>query len=85
MFVCVKHIGFTMSDVMSMRTSTRRHQLTLLTNEQTAKREHIEGQQEKQSMSGKKGERQSKVGGDMLKAELLNPNSKLGNMIRGQN
>lgn len=80
MFMCVKHIGFTMEDVMKMRTSTRRHQLTLLINEQTAKREHFEEQQ--RAASGKKGERTSTVSGDMLKAELQNPNSKLGNMIR---
>ena len=74
-----------MMDVMAMRTSTRRHQLTLLINEQTAKREHIEEEQHKHSNSNKKGERTSRVGGDMLKAELQNPNSKLGNMIKGQN
>jgi len=85
MYVCVKHIGFTMEDVMAMKTSTRRHQLTLLTNEQSAKREHIEEEQHKNSMTNSKGERTSSVGGDMLKAELKNPNSKLGNMIRGQN
>lgn len=79
MFMCVKHIGYTMDDVLKMRTATRRHQLTLLINEQTAKREHIEEEQMKQAGKG-----QRRVSGDMLKAEIKNPDSKLGKMIRGE-
>ena len=69
-YYCVKHIGFSYSDVLNMSVYERRQYLKLLLNENNSKNEAIEEQKEEMNNKGAKGSRTTKVSGDQLKARL---------------
>ena len=67
-YYCVKHIGLSYSDVMSMSVYERRNYLTLLLNENTKKTEMIEEQN--QNLKSGNGSKTTRVSGEALKAKL---------------
>jgi len=69
-FYCVKHIGFSYKDVLSMSVYERRQYLNLLLNENQKKTEAIEEQQEAINNKGAKGSKTTRVSGDTLKAKM---------------
>jgi hypothetical protein len=69
-YYCVKHIGFTYSDVMNMSVYERRQYLSHLINENQKKNEAIEEQKETINNKGARGSRTSRVTGDQLKAKM---------------
>lgn len=69
-YYCVKHIGFTYDDVLSMSVYERRQYLNLLLNENKKKTEAIDDENKKYTNKNSKGNRVSTVSGDQLKAKL---------------
>ena len=69
-YYCVKHIGFTYSDVMNMSVYERRQYLSHLINENNKKNEALEEQKEAINNKGARGSRTSRVTGDQLKAKM---------------
>ena len=67
-YLCVKHIGFSYQDVMSMTVYERRNYLNLFLEEGRKREEQIEN--EVQNIKGGKGVRSSRISGDQLKAKL---------------
>lgn len=68
-YLCVKHIGFSYQDVMSMTVYERRNYLNLLLDEGRKKEEKMEEEMDKLKTGGK-GTRSSRISGDQLKAKL---------------
>lgn len=69
-FYCVKHIGFSYQDVLSMSVYERRQYLNLLLNENQKKTEAIEEQQEAINNKGARGSKTTRVSGDALKMKM---------------
>jgi hypothetical protein len=69
-YYCVKHIGFTYSDVLNMSVYERRQYLSHLLNENNRKAEAIEEQKEAINNNGARGSRTTRVTGDQLKSRL---------------
>jgi hypothetical protein len=66
-YYCVKHIGFTYSDVMNMSVYERRQYLSHLINENNKKNEAIEEQKEAINNKGARGSRTTKSGAGALR------------------
>ena len=69
-YYCVKHIGLSYSDVMSMSVYERRNYLSLLLNEKEKQSQAIEEEQEKAKNSGSRGSRTTRVSGEQLKVKM---------------
>lgn len=66
-YYCVKHIGFSYTDVMNMSVYERRNYLSLLLNENQNIKEAEEQSLNKTSSNGS---RTTRISGDQLKAKL---------------
>ena len=68
-YLCVRHLGMSYSDVLMMPTYERRFFLTTFINEKEKQKEHMEEQKNNVS-SGGKGTRTTKISGEALKSRL---------------
>ena len=66
----MKHIGMSYQDVLFCPTYERRFYLQMLINEANKKNELIEEAQQTRANSGGRGSRNTRIGGDQLKARL---------------
>ena len=66
----MKHIGMSYQDDLFCPTYERRFYLQMLINEANKKNELIEEAQQTRASSGGRGSRNTRIGGDQLKARL---------------